>query len=86
MFADDTKLFHLRNHPKKINNVNLEMNKLSGWFKANALSLNYGKTKYTLFHKSCQKDKISLKLTLLVINGKKNPPDDFKNIFGILLN
>ena len=47
------------------------MEKINTWFKANKLSLNEGKTKYTFFHKIHQKDNIPLKLPTLVINNKE---------------
>ena len=50
--------------------MNLELNKIAVCFKANKLTLNEGKTKYTFYHKFCQKDNISLKLLLLTINVK----------------
>ena len=36
--------------------VNDELNKLYEWFKANKLSLNANKTKYSLFHKPSKTD------------------------------
>ena len=52
MFADDTNLFYSH---KSINilfkNPNDELEKISRWFrKANKLSINEGKTEFTLFH------------------------------------
>ena len=71
MFANDANLFSPHGNIKDLfNNVNLELNKIAVWFKANKLSLNEGKTKYTFFHKFRQKDNIPLKLLMLVINGK----------------
>ena len=52
MFADDTNLFSSHSNIKDLfNNLNLELNKIAVWFKANKLSLNEGNTKYTFFHK-----------------------------------
>ena len=46
MFADDTNLFSsLSNIKDLFNNVNLELNNIAVWFKANKLLLNEGKTK-----------------------------------------
>ena len=72
MFADNKNLFSSHSNIKDIfNNVNLELNKIGVWFKANKLSLNEGKTKYTFFCKFRQKKgKIPLKLPMLAINGK----------------
>ena len=41
------------------------------WFKANKLSLNEKKTKFTLFHKASQKDNLPLRLPKLFINDKQ---------------
>ena len=69
MFADDTNLFYSHKNIKTIfNTVNLELNKLNEWFKANKLSLNADKTKYTFFHKLSKRDNIPLKLPQLLIN------------------
>ena len=52
MFADDTNLFYSHNNIKILfKNENDKLEKISQWFKANKLSLNEGKTKFTLFHK-----------------------------------
>ena len=51
MFAADTKLFisdfNIENLFEKMNEV---LRKAANWFKANKLSLNISKTKYSLFH------------------------------------
>ena len=47
MFADDTNLFSSHSNIKDLfNKVNLELNKIAVWLKANKLSLNGGKTKH----------------------------------------
>ena len=69
MFADDTNLFFShKNIQHLFRNVNFELEKISCWFKANKLSLNESKTKYTFFHKPSQRDNIPLKLPSLLIN------------------
>ena len=54
MFADDTKLLLSNkdiNYLKILfNAMNVELQKLSIWFKTNKISLNLRKTKRTLFH------------------------------------
>ena len=67
------------------NNVNLELNKIAVWFKANKLSLNEGKTKYTFFYKFRQKDNIPLKLSALAIKGKVIERTTSIKLLGILL-
>ena len=68
MFANDTNLFlsyqNINTHFKIFNE---ELKKIRDWFKANKLSLNKKKTKYTLFHKKSSKDDLTLKLQALKI-------------------
>ena len=50
LFADDTNLFHSdSDFQQLILTVNIELQKLSVWLKANKLSLNVTKTHYILF-------------------------------------
>ena len=50
MFADDTNLFLSGiNVDDLFSDMNCELNKISLWFKANKLSLNLAKTKYSYF-------------------------------------
>ena len=63
MYADDTNLFYSNNDIETLfSAINMELEKISEWFKANKLSLNVKKTNYTLFHKSISKDYLNLKL------------------------
>ena len=63
MYADDTNLFYSNNDIETLfSAINMELEKISEWFKANKLSLNVKKTNYTLFHKSSSKDYLNLKL------------------------
>ena len=66
MFADDTNLFL---SDKDINvlftKMNKELEKVSTWFKANKLSLNTLKTKYSLFHQANKKHEIPEDLPVL---------------------
>ena len=75
MFADDTNLFYSH---KNIENLfftmNKELVKINEWFKANKLSLNIKKTKFTLFHKKSLR-KSGPRLPLAIPNlqiGNKN--------------
>ena len=66
MFADDTNIFYShQNISSLFMTVNNELDKIGKWFKANKLSLNVKKTKYTFFHKNYIKDDIPLKLPAL---------------------
>ena len=63
MYADDTNLFYSNNDIETLfSAINMKLEKISEWFKANKLSLNVKKTNYTLFHKSSSKDYLNLKL------------------------
>ena len=51
MFANDTNLFcSHKNIENLFFTMNNELAKINEWFKANKLSLNIKKTKFTLFH------------------------------------
>ena len=65
--------------------MNLELNEIAVWFKANKLSLNEGKTKCTFFHIFCQKDNIPLKLSMLATNGNVIERTTSIKVLGILL-
>ena len=68
IFADDTNLFFShQNISTLFLTVNNELHKIGEWFKANRLSLNIKKTKYTFSHKNSVKDNISLKLPELIV-------------------
>ena len=57
IFADNTNLFHEhKNIIKLFAIVNEELMNINDWFMANKLSLNVGKTKYSLFHKPIRVD------------------------------
>ena len=56
MFANDTNLFASHGKMKDLfNNVKIKLNKIAVWIKANELSLNEGKTKYTFLHNFIRK-------------------------------
>ena len=51
MSADDTNLFISHSNIGNVfETINKELRKVANWFKANKLSLNISKTKYSLFH------------------------------------
>ena len=66
LYADDTTLQKSSNDLRNLfNEANIELEKLSDWFKANKLTLNVSKTKYILFRKKSQNINFSdLKLTI----------------------
>ena len=68
MPANDTNLFYShKNIHQLFARVNEELEKIGDRFKANKLSLNNKKPKYTLFHKNSIKDDLPLKLPDLKI-------------------
>ena len=52
MFADDTNFFlSNKNTGELLQQMNKELKSVSTWFKANKLSINIDKTKWTIFKK-----------------------------------
>ena len=86
MYADDANLFHSHQDINTLfSTVNVELEKIELWFKANKLLLSIKITKYTLFHKNSSKDNIALKLPHLKIeipNIVRNSPI---KILGVML-
>ena len=67
---NDTNLFCSGKHIKTLfQEANIELEKIAISFQANKLSLNESKTKFTLFHKSWDKNILPLKLQILKINN-----------------
>ena len=86
MFADDTNLFlNNKNIKQLFAEMNEELHKFNMWFKANKLSLNGKKTKFTLFHKVSQSEIIPLKLPTLSINNTKIKQTSSLKFLGVLI-
>ena len=86
MFADDTNLFHSHKDIKTLFNiVNNELIKINDWLKANKLSLNADKTKYTFFHKLSISDNIPLKLPILKVNDSPIKREKAIRFLGIII-
>ena len=86
LFADDTNLFYSHSDIKYLFNiVNQELKLISKWFKENKLSLNFSKTKYTLFCKANKTDNIPLKLPFLNINNVNINREDNMKFLGVIL-
>ena len=86
MFADDTNLFFShRNISTLFLTVNNELHKIGEWFKANRLSLNIKKTKYTFFHKNSVKYNMPLKLPGLKVADRAIERTNAINFLGVLL-
>ena len=86
MFADDTNLFlSNKNIIDLFNDMNTEIRKVSKWFKANKLSLNLTKTKWTLFHSSNKKRFIPQILPDLFIDDFKIQRDTVTKFLGVVI-
>jgi len=87
MFADDTNLFLTNNNIKNLySDMNMELNKVNIWFRANKLSLNVEKTNYTLFHKIKKQElNIPLMLPELYLNDKLIKKQTSIKFLGILV-
>ena len=72
LFADDTNLFYSHKNERILNEtLNLELKKLSIWFRANKLSLNVNKTKYMKFLSTPRKRVCDMNLFLDDYNIEK---------------
>ena len=86
MFADDTNFFLSHTDIKEMFKVmNEELEKFNIWFKANKLSLNADKTKFTLFHKTSQSENLPLKLPKLIMNDTLIERKDSLKFLGVLI-
>ena len=86
IFADDTNLFYSHSNIKILfKNANNELEKNSQWLKANKISLNDGKTKFTLFHKPRDKDNLPCQLTNLKINNNEIKRSSSIKFLGVLI-
>lgn len=86
IFADDTNLFKSgKNLTVLYNEMNEELEKVSVWFKANKLSLNATKTKYSIFHTPHQRKYIPDILPELLIDGVAIKRDKTSKFLGIYI-
>ena len=86
MFADDTNLFLSNKDINKLfNDMNVELQKMSIWFKANKLSLNLTKTKWTLFHSEKKKRLIANDLPILYIDNFEIVRESVTKFLGIFI-
>ena len=70
IFADHTNLLLSNKDIKKLfNDMNLELQKMSIWFKASKLSLNLTETKWALFHSQKKKRLIASNLPIIYIDN-----------------
>ena len=86
MYEDDTDLFYSNNDIETlVSIVNMGLEKISEWFKANKLSLNIKKVNYALFRKKSTKDDLPLKLPgLKIVNSVLKGQTSIK-FLGVML-
>ena len=65
--------------------MNNELGKISTWFKANKLSLNVSKTKFSLFHPNSKKRFVPADLPLLKIDNTRIIRDHITKFLGVLI-
>ena len=86
MFADDTNLFCSSNDIKTLFlNTNLELHKISEWFRANKLSLNEYKTTFALFYRIQDRNNVPLRLPILKINDYDIKRSSSIKFLGVLV-
>jgi Reverse transcriptase (RNA-dependent DNA polymerase) len=84
MFADDTA--GLTSGPEiqpLIDKANLELQKLSMWFRANKMAVNVSKTKYMIFKPKSKKITIEKGMGVFFNNNDINGPQDPNKIFEL---
>ena len=86
MFADDINLsFEYKDLKILFSLVNEELHKNNEWSETNKLSLTFGKTKYSLFHKPSRKRWSSSLLPRLLIKAHKIERVKSKKFLGVLV-
>ncbi|XP_065671724.1 uncharacterized protein LOC136089600 [Hydra vulgaris] len=85
MFADDTNLFMSHKSITLFSCLNIELIKISDWFKTNKLSLNIDKTKWVLFHPLIKKHKLPINMPHLVIDNIKIKQVTVTNFLGVCI-
>ena len=86
MFADDTNLFISGSDYKPLFvKMNQQLKLIDDWFAANKLSVNTGKTKFTLFCSKLVEENLPLKLPDLQIGDKKLIRSRYTKFLGVLI-
>ena len=86
VLVDDTNLFHEHQDViKSFDLVNEELKNINEWFMSNKLSLNVGKTKYSLFHKYIKVYDLPLKLLKINVNNEEIKRKYYAKFLGVLL-
>ena len=85
MFADDIYLFCSNKTIKPLFlKANLELRKISEWFRANKLSLNGDKTRFTIFHRPQDRENPPVQLPAFKINDYEMKQSSSIKFLGIL--
>jgi hypothetical protein len=86
MFADDTNLFLSNKDIHQLySTMNIELQKVSNWFKANKLTLNFNKTKCVLFHPLAKKYSLPTNLPQIYIDQVEIKRDLVTKFLGVFL-
>ena len=86
MFADDTNLFLSdENMSELFQQMNKELKGVSTWFKANKLSINIDKTKWTIFYPNSKKRSMPTKFPELFIDGKTLERETVTKFLGVII-
>jgi len=86
MFADDTNLFYSdKNILNLFSVMNSELENVSKWFKANKLSLNIKKTKFSLFHQANRSHNIPEELPVLILDRIIIKRDKVTKFLGVFI-
>ena len=87
MFADDTNLFISdQNIGELFQQMNKEQKSVSTWFKANKLSNNIDKTKWTIFHPTSRKHFMPTEFPALFINDITLKRETVTKFLGVFIN
>ena len=86
MFADDTNLFLSdENISELFQQMNKELKSVSTWFKANKLSINIDKTKWTIFYPTSKKRFMPTKFPELFIDGITLERETVTKFLGVII-
>ena len=86
MFADDTNLFLSdENISELFQQMNKELKSVSTWLKANKLSINIDKTKWTIFYPTSKERFMRTKFPELFIDGITLERETVTKFLGVII-
>ena len=86
MFADNTNLFILDDNVGELfQQMNKELKSVSTWFKANKVSINIDKTKWTIFHPTSKTRFMPTKFPELFTDGITLKRETITKFFGVYI-